>query len=385
MFIIERAHRITIFSRANLVKLSAVIIALWLIIILCTKGLTHSIEQLPPLIHDNGHLIIPEQSPLRHAVVIKRVIKQRFVVPLTLPATVEADPARLLSVLSPVLGQITQIDKQLGDYVNAGDILFCIRSADFAQAVSDVQKASAMMVFSKQNFERQKQLIASQISSVHDTQQAKNDYEQAVSELARANSRLKELHANPAFNYAQSILTVKSPISGYVTELNAAVGGYWNDATRPVMIVADLTSVFITANLQEKDMAAVYLDQPVKIKLDAYSEPIYSKIHYISPILNPDTRTVDIGILYDNKKALLKPNMFAKAELIGRPRDRILLPLTAVVQRGFDSLVFVEIASWTFEARVVQVGPQLDNNIEIVSGLTSGERVAITGGIILND
>ena len=72
--------------------------------------------------------------------------------------------------------------------------------------------------------------------------------------------------------------------------------------------------------------------------------------------------------------------MFAKAIFYGNPHESIVLPLTAVIQRGFDSIVFIETAPWQFETRIVKTGAQLDEHIEIVSGLHVNERVVVTGG-----
>ena len=95
MFIFEQAQRITIFSRANFIKLGIAVLVIWFVILLCANSLTHSVESSPSLLHDNGRLIVPKDSPLRHAITIKKVIKQALLVPFTLPATVVADPTRL--------------------------------------------------------------------------------------------------------------------------------------------------------------------------------------------------------------------------------------------------------------------------------------------------
>ena len=386
MFIDEPGHQFNFITRANIVKLIILCLCVGLVVMLCAKSLTPSSSAtFSAIIHENGRLIIPEQSPLRKVVTVEEVKKQCVIRPFIAPATVQVDPSRFLNVLPPVLGQITRIDKILGEKVSVGDVLFSIRSPDFSQALSDVEKANAVLIFTKQTYERQKQLIASKISSMHDTQQAKSDYEQAESEYLRAKARLKELHANVASNHGQSVLTLKSPISGYVTDVKAAVGGYWSDATAPVMVIADLSHVYLNASLQEKDIGVAYMGQSIKFTFPTHKKIIQSKIDYISPVLSPDTRTIDVGVLYDNRDGLLRPNTFAKAVLMGRPKNRVLLPLTAVIQRGFDSIVFVEVSPWVFEPRVVQVGPQVKDNIEIISGLTAGERVASTGGIILND
>lgn len=382
MFIDEPGHHYHVITRRNIVKLLVFCLCLGLLVMLLAKKLTSATSAtFPALIHENGRLIIPEQSPLRKVVMVEEVKNQCVIRPFVAPATVQVDPSRLLKVVPPVLGQITRIDKSLGEKVTVGDSLFLVRSPDFSQAVSDLEKANAVLIFTKQTYERQKQLIASKISSMHDTQQAESDYKQAESEYLRAKKRLKELHANDG----QSILTIKSPNSGYVIEMNAAVGGYWNDITAPVMVIADLSHVYLNASLQEKDIGVAYIGQTIKFIFPAHKKIIHSKIDFISPVLSSETRTMDVGVLYDNRDGILRPNMFAKAVLMGRPKNRILLPLTAVIQRGFDSIVFVEVSPWVFEPRVVQVGPQVKDNIEIISGLTTGERVASTGGIILND
>lgn len=369
----------------KILKIAVSIIFLWLVALFFVKTLSHPAVQTPPLIREDGHIIIPAKSPLRKIITIEEVEKKPIQVGFILPATVQADPALMLNVLPPLLGRIVSLDKRLGDDVKVGDILFTINSPELAQALSDVEKATSARELAKQNFLRQEKLVASKITSTHDTEQAQNDYNQAVSELTRATARLKELNIEPLVPGDNAVLIVRSPIAGVITEINAAIGQYWNDATSAIMTVSDLSIVYINANLQEKDIAEVYVGQPVKITLDAYSEPLHSQIHYISPILNSATRTVDVGIVFENKKGELKPNMFATAEFLSRPHERFLLPITAVIQRGFESIVFVEVSPWTFEPRVVQVGAEIGKNIEIISGLSAKERVALTGGIILND
>lgn len=369
----------------KILKIFIGIIFLWLMALFFVKTFSHPPIQPPPLIHDHGHIIIPTQSPLRKIISIAAVEKKPIQVSFTLPAIVQADPELTLKVFPPLLGRIVSLDKQLGDDVNVGDILFTINSPELAQAISDVEKATSARVLAKQNFLRQEKLVASKITSTHDTEQAQNDYDQAVSELTRASARLKELNVEPSIPMDQAVLVVRSPTAGVVTEMNAAVGQYWNDATAAIMVVSDLSTVYITANLQEKDITEAYVGQAVKFTLDAYSKSFHSKVHYISPILNSATRTVDVDILFENKKGELKPNMFASAEFLSRPHERIVLPITAVIQRGFESIVFVEISPWMFEARVVKVGAEIGNSIEIISGLNVKERVALTGGIILND
>ncbi len=332
--------------------------------------------------HEGEHLVVPVASPLRRTLVLATVSEDRVSAPFVLPATVEADPAKLVKVLPPLAGRIVSIGRQLGEQVKAGDVLFTIDSADLAQATSDARKAQAALTLARRNLDRQRELDKSGIAATHDLEQARNDYEQAASEVARAEARLAQLGAR---GDAGHLLAVRAPISGHVVDLNAAVGGYWNDATAPIMTVADLSQVFVTANAQEKDLAQLYVGQAADIKLDAYAEPLPAKVRFIGEMLDPDTRTVKVRMLFANPGGRLKPGMFAQATFLARPHPGILVPMTAVVQSGFDSRTFVETAPWQFEARTVKLGSQLGDKVEIAAGLKAGERVVVKDGVLLND
>jgi cobalt-zinc-cadmium efflux system membrane fusion protein len=342
---------------------------------------------VPALRHDGARLIVPEASPLRRTLAVATLADENVAAPFTLPAVVEADPARLAKVLTPVTGRIVSIAKRLGDEVRAGDVLFTIDSVDLAQAHADAAKAHAALALAQRNLARQRELDASEIAARRDLEQAQGDYEQAASEAARADARLAQLGAGAGKGAAAGgrVLAVRAPISGRVVDLAAAAGGYWNDATAPLMTVADLSRVFVTANAQEKDLGRVYAGQSASVGFDAYPEPLEAKVGFVGALLDPDTRTVKVRIPCDNRDGRLKPGMFAEATLRARPHQGILVPMTAVVQSGFDTRAFVEVAPWAFESRVVTLGPQIGERIEVVAGLKPGERVVVKDGVLLND
>jgi cobalt-zinc-cadmium efflux system membrane fusion protein len=313
--------------------------------------------------------------------------------PFTLPATVEADTARTVKVLPPLAGRIVSLDKRLGDAVQRGDVLFRIDAPDLAQAQSDAQKAAAALDLARRNLARQRDLGTTEIAAVHDIEQAQSDFEQAASEDARARARLAQLGASPGH-----VLVVRSPIAGRVVDLTAAAGTYWNDATAPLMTVADLSSVFVSAHADEKDLGAVFVGQPAQLSFDAYPGQTFAgRVRYIGDTLDPDTRRVAVRMPVDNRDGRLKPGMFASATLRARAHTGVVVPLTAVVQSGFDARVFVEVAPWRFAPRVVKLGARVDAPdhgsgggsgagpaaIEIVAGLKPGERVVVRDAILL--
>lgn len=335
--------------------------------------------------HEGERIVVPEHSPLRRTLAIAAVGSETLTAPFSLPASVEADPARLVAVMPPLAGRIVSMNKRLGDPVQAGDILFTLDSADYAQAQSDVQKAKASLELARKNLERQRKLDSDQLAATRDVEQASNDFEQAASELGRAQARLAQLGAKSGGTDGH-LLAVRSPISGRVVDLAAAVGGYWNDANAAVMTVADLSSVFVTASAQEKDLPHVQVGQEVVVTLDAYPErPMTGKVRYVGEMLDADTRTAKVRMVFDNAAGQLKPGMFAIANFRGQTHQGVTIPLTAVVQTGFYSRTFVEVAPWQFVPRVLTLGTQDNDRVEILSGLKPGERVVVKEGVLFND
>jgi cobalt-zinc-cadmium efflux system membrane fusion protein len=339
----------------------------------------------PVLTHEGETIVIPPASALRDSLKTALIEQRSIAIPFSLPASVEADPARLAKILPPTTGRIVSIQKRLGDAVKAGDVLFEIESSDLAQAVSDERKAQSTLALTRRNLERQRSLDQANISARRDLEQAQSDYEQADSEAARAHARVAALGGTAASG-GSARLAVRAPVSGHVIELNAAVGSFWNDNTASVMTVADLSSVYVTASAQEKDLARLHAGQDAEIALDAYpGQPLQAKVKSVGQMLDPDTRTVKVRILVANTDDRLKPGMFAQAILREQAHTGLLVPMTAVVQSGFANRVFVEVAPWKFEARKIMLGAQVGNDVEVTDGLQAGTRVVVKDGVLLND
>lgn len=370
--------------RFKLWKVILCVFIIWLIFFLSGHSF-HTKKHGPSCIHDGQYLMIPEDSPYRKALVIDAVKKTKCTVPLTVPAVVMADPLLVLNVYVPVVGRIGDFQKKLGDFVKKGDLLFKIESSEFARAQSDYGRAKAAFSLATQILDRQKKLRQASIASQSDLQTAQNNYEQTHQEYERALARMKLL-STQSLEKNNASLSVRAQQSGYITEIYASNGVYWQDVSSPILTITDLAHVFVTASIQEKDIDQFYLGQPIAFVFDAFSEVVKTKLDWFNPVINPETRTLSVGATLNNTEKLqFKPNMFAQGTVQGSLHDGFLLPITAVLQRGFDSLVFVEIAPWTFQSRLVKTGAQLGDKIEILSGLSEKERVVIKGGILLND
>ncbi|HVT62801.1 MAG TPA: efflux RND transporter periplasmic adaptor subunit [Legionellaceae bacterium] len=338
-----------------------------------------------PIVYQGAHIFIPESSALRFAIHVAPACLQSVVSTVVIPATVQTIPSKTVTVLPPVTGQITKIYKILGESISAGEPLYALIAPDLAQALANKTMAEANYTLAQKNLARQRELAHYAINATRDLEQAESDMIQAKAELNNSIARLQALHIDPSDQDTQGHLIIRSPVTGVVTQINAGVGTYWTDLTSPIMSVADLSQVYVVASAQERDVPDFFLGQEAQIVFDFLTQPMAAQVDFIDPVLNSTTRTVGVALTLNNPQGNLRPNMFARVKFKRKPRQLILLPMTAVIQRGFDSIVFVEVAPWTFEPRRVTVGLQIEDKIEIQSGLADQERVAMTGGIILND
>jgi cobalt-zinc-cadmium efflux system membrane fusion protein len=179
---------------------------------------------------------------------------------------------------------------------------------------------------------------------------------------------------------------LKAPVTGSVIDLQIAPGAFLNDATAAIMTIANLDTIWVTANVPEKDTALVAKGQSVDVVFTAYpSEVFQGQVLFVSDVLEPDTRRTKVRIAFENPATRFKLNMFANAIFLS-PKEKVLVvPMTALMLKNETDQVFVEVAPWTFEARSVEVGFQQDDQAIVTGGLIAGERVVVKGGVLLND
>ena len=343
-------------------------------------------KSVPNLVRDGSRITIPEGSPLRDKLTIGTVGQQQTERKLELPAIVEADPARTVKVLPPVAGCLIDLKVQLGERVERAQELAVIDSSDLAQAYADDEKARSALKLTKQTLDRTLALEKVSGAAVKDRQQAENDHAQAEAEFQRAQSRLRAIGVSADPREAGRVLPLKAPVSGSVIDLQVARGAYLNDPTAAIMTIANLDEVWVTANVPEKDAALVTQGQPVDVVFTAYSGEVFKgRVLFFSDILDPDTRRIKVRIAFQNPDMRLKPNMFANATFMTPKRTVPMIPTTAVVLKNEADQVFVEVAPWTFEARLVEIDFQQRDQVVLAHGLEAGQRVVVKGAVLLND
>jgi cobalt-zinc-cadmium efflux system membrane fusion protein len=340
-------------------------------------------DTTPPTIEPrDGHLFVPDGSPLRERLTFLQVVAEAYRKELVAPAAVEAEPTRLAKIAPPLTGRIVKLFVNFGDAVKAGQPLFTLDSPDLVAAQSDYLKAKSALAQAERNLLRQKDLRDHGIGAERDLEQAETDRDTAQSELERTSTRLKLLKVGPGA--VGGVLTVLSPIAGRVIDLQTAPGQYQNDPAAVLMIVADLTTVWLTANVQEKDIRRVHLGDDASALFEAYpGEAFKGKVLFVGDLLDPDTRTIKVRVAFQNDDFRLKPGMFATVTFQGQLEMDILVPASAVVVNGEQSRVYIEVSPWTFDKRDVEVGEQAGSSILVRKGLTAGEKIVATNAVLL--
>ena len=341
----------------------------------------------PDLLTRQGDkILVPEGSALRSRLVVMAAPEQPISAKLALPALVESDPARTAAVLPALGGRVRELKVALGERVVRGQTLALIDSPDLAQAYDDNDKAADAFRLTDKALARQREQSKIGTVSDQDLDQANSNYAQAGAEYARTQARLKTLGASADTKPPSRLLTVTAPLSGSITTLAVTPGTIINDPTQSIMTIADLSTVWVTAMVQEKDVAAISKDQDAEVRLMAYPDrALYGKVLFVSDVIEPDSHRNKLRISFANADHALKPNMFATVTLLGAPRSRVVLPSSALLMNNDRTSVFVAVAPWTFERRSVDPELEEGTSVAIRSGINAGDQVVVKGGILLND
>jgi RND family efflux transporter MFP subunit len=288
-------------------------------------------------------------------------------------AQIVADETKIAHVHVKVAGYIDKVYVDfIGQLVKKGQPLFTLYSPDLVST-------------------QEEYLIAKRGNATlsHAPFQEISDGSQSLLQSARQRLRLwdisddqiKELDTTGKVN---KDLTFYSPITGFVTDRKVFPQTSVTPDTE-LYTVSDLSTVWADADIYEYEVPFVHLGQPVSLTMSYYPGKTYTgKISYIYPTVDPQTRTVKARISIPNSGFVLKPQMFADAQLHVNYGTKIVVPQEAVLNSGTEQHVFVVHDGGLFEPRKVSIGPIVDGNAVILSGLKAGETIVVSGNFLID-
>jgi len=336
------------------------------------------------IVHQGNRVVVPDKNPLASRLQVESVAFTTVQRQVAAPASVEADPARYARILPPLSGRVLRLFVHPGDSVKEGQELLTLNAPDFVGAQADYSRARSILAQTEHSLVRQQDLATHGIVGQKDIDQATADRDSALSDFNRAKDRLRLLGMDPDKTELGAPLIVRSPLGGKVLEVTTATGEFRNDPNAPLMTVADLSIVWVTANVQEKDIHYVHNADPATATFSAYpNETFRGKVLFVADVLDPDTRTAKVRVALNNEDGRLRPAMFATVVLKTWDTKELTVPTDALVMEGDRTTVFVEVGKNTFEQRPVQTGEQQGNRTIIKSGLQVGERVLAREGALL--
>ncbi|MGO9935041.1 MAG: efflux RND transporter periplasmic adaptor subunit [Steroidobacteraceae bacterium] len=332
-----------------------------------------------------------------NSITVAAVADREFLVEKDAIGSIDFNEDRSVQVFSPYQGRIIQALADLGDEVMKDQILFTIESPDFIAAQSNLISAAAALDQTTSALTRAKALYASKGID-------QNDYETAVANQQSAEGALRaarhavaifgrteaEIDHTVAARQVETALIVRSPITGRITARNAAPGLLEQPGNPPAPYsVADLSTMWMLANVPEADSPHFKLGQPVRVSVMAFPERVFTgKITAIGATVDPDSRRITVRSEIKDPNRELKPQMFASFVIrTGAPVRAPGVPLNGVVREG-DGTMSVWVVGedpHRFSSRIVKIGHQQDGYDEIVEGLKPGETVAVNGAIFLSN
>ena len=179
-------------------------------------------------------------------------------------------------------------------------------------------------------------------------------------------------------------LVVRSPISGTVLEKKVVQGQYVT-AGQDLYLLADLSRLWLSAKVYEQELGGIKLGQLAVARFPAFpGRESRGQIRFIDPVLDPATRTAGVRIELPNPGGLLKPGMFANAELRVDLGHGLAIPKSAVLDTGVRQVVYVQISPGRFESREVRLGPPAGDLVQVVQGLAAGEQVVTSANFLID-
>ena len=305
-----------------------------------------------------------------------------------LPAQVAMNEDHTVRVLTPVAGRVSSLDAAMGDAVTAGAPLAHIVSGDLAQAASDFSKAQAAATQTTAALARQEDLYQHRVAPLRDVEQARTDNQQAKAELGRARSRLTALGADGSATDGgvSSAYVLRAPIGGVVVDRTANPGAEVRpDLSTPLFTITSLDVVWLTANVYQRDLAAIHRGVKLRFTTDAVpGRDFVATVTYVSGALDQQTRTAVVRAAMPNAEHLLRPLETGTARVLApEAAPVIVVPTKALVTHGGDTVVYLELAPGRYVRRVVTVGEDDGSTAVILSGIGSSDRVVVDGSLFL--
>lgn len=378
-------------------KNALIVVALCLALASCTKSKPD--ESPEKEVKAGASLVTMEPAAQRHVgMKVAPATMTQLTEYLQVTGTVQPVDSRVSQVRSPARGRLLEVRVRVGDRVRAGQQLARIDNieageltAQLSSARAELQRFKVQLAAQSRQVERNQKL--SEIGAVpqKDYEQSRSEY-QALEESVRSQeavaaglkARLRRFGKSDPDPSIAVLTAITAPFAGIITKAVTAPGEIVEPSTE-LFTVADISQVWVQAEVYEKDLGRMQVGQSAIIHVDTYPDESFAgKVTYISDALDPQTRTAKVRCEIANDRVRLKLDMFATIQLPTTfSRQAIAVPIGAIQQLDTKTVVFVQKGASQFEAREITPGKNVNGQVEVVAGLREGEPVVVVGAFHL--
>jgi cobalt-zinc-cadmium efflux system membrane fusion protein len=327
---------------------------------------------------------------------IGQVESRDFALLKTAVGTIDFNENMLVQVFSQYAGKILKANFNIGDDVKAGDVLFTIDSPDLLQAESTLLAAAGVLELQKRALARATGLLKAGGSAQKDVDQSTSDQQTAEGNYKAARDAVRifgktdaEIDQVVDMRKVESSLRVPSPIAGRVVARNAAPGLLTQPGNAPAPYsVADLSTMWMLANVIETDAPAYKVGQAVEVRVPAYPDTVFKgRVTTVGSMIDPNTHRQLVRSEIEDPQHLLRSGMFASFVIhVGDSARSLAVPAEGVVREGDGTMtVWVTSDRRHFTKRTVKIGLQQDGWDQILDGLSPGETVVTDGAVFLSN
>jgi len=328
------------------------------------------------------------QDQMSHVQVVT-VEPTRLIRTLRLTGTVAYNAFNTTPVITQVGGPVSRILVVPGQHVKIGQPMLDVSSPDYSQLLDAYLKAADAFRLADKNWARAQDLYQHHAIAQRDLEQAESDRNQAQADLNAADQGMRILGIKNPGDLAKApssaLIPVLAPIGGEVVERLVSPGQVVQAGQTQAFTISDLSTVWVLANVYQADLAAVRTGDDVVVKTDSYPDSFHGKISYVSPALDPNTRTLQARIVVDNPGEKLKRDMYCTVTVTaGSIPNAIAVPDSSVLRDDNNQpFVYLATSANQFGRRDVEIGESLDGKTRILRGLSPGERVVGDGSLFL--
>jgi membrane fusion protein, heavy metal efflux system len=311
---------------------------------------------------------------------------------LQVPAHVETDAQQIARVGSPVAGRILKLLVFEGQHVKPGTVLAMLHSTDLSDTQFALIKAASQQELAAAAAKRAEQLLQADVIGQAELERRRAEVLQASTEaasyrtqllgLGMTESQIRRLESTRKLSADYPIVT---PRSGTVLKREITIGQVVQPAD-PAFTIADLSSVWIIANVPEEDAGHLQKGMEVVVHVPALPQKkITGKLSFLSPIVDPATRTVEVRLDVANADGALKPDQLASMTFTGHTGRKLTVPNVAVIREDNKDFVFVQSAPLKYALREVSLGEEENDRRVVLSGVQAGEYIVTDGAFHLNN